>query len=151
MKLFQSASHTLKKYFDFKGRASRSEFWYFFFFVLLVQAVARLIDAMLGVGFYLPGPVSALAGLLLFIPQLAVAVRRLHDVGRSGRDLVVPCVMLLLLPIVLLLGGFLSRIVALGYAGVTLLLFAHLLTLLTKKGAAVPNRYGGNPEAFSFG
>jgi len=150
MVIFDSALHTLKKYADFSSRASRSEFWYFFAFVLIAQAVARLVDALFGHGSYLPGPVSSLVGLLLLIPQIAVAVRRLHDIGRSGRELVVPCVMLALLPVVMSFGGFLPRIVALGYAGLTLLLFANLLLMLTKPGRSVPNKYGASPTAFSF-
>jgi uncharacterized membrane protein YhaH (DUF805 family) len=88
--------------------------------------------------------------LILFLPQIAVAVRRLHDVNRSGRELVVPCVMLLALPLVLAFGGFLPRIIALGYAGLVLLVFANLLQLLLKKGSKIPNRYGASPTAFSF-
>ena len=150
MKLLESAFFTLRKYADFNGRASRQEFWYFFFFVILANAVARLVDALLGARGYLPGPVSGLVAIALFVPQLAVAVRRLHDVSRSGRELLLPVVMLLATPLVVVFGGILSRIVALGYAGVVLLLFAHLLTLLIKKGTTVPNRYGAAPTAFTF-
>ena len=150
MVIFESALHTLKKYADFSGRASRSEFWLFFAFVLIAQAFARLLDAFFGGGGYMPGPVAGLVALLLLIPQIAVAVRRLHDIGRSGRELVVPCVMLALLPVVMSFGGFLPRIVALGYAGIVLLVFANLLLMLTKQGRSVPNKYGASPTAFSF-
>jgi uncharacterized membrane protein YhaH (DUF805 family) len=150
MVIFESALHTLKKYADFSSRASRSEFWLFFAFVLIAQAAARLLDALFGHGSYLPGPVAGLVGLLLLIPQIAVAVRRLHDIGRSGRELVVPCVMLALLPVVMSFGGFLPRIVALGYAGMVLLVFANLLLMLIKQGRSVPNKYGASPTAFSF-
>ena len=149
---FESISHTLRKYAVFSGRASRSEFWIFFFFVIAAPFVARLVDAMVFRSFYLGGPISGLTSLALFVPQIAVAVRRLHDVGRSGRELLAPCVMLFLLPFVMVFGaGLLPRIVALGFAGVTLLMFANLLLNLTKKGGAVPNRYGASPTAFSFG
>ena len=46
--------------------------------------------------------------------------------------------------------GILPKIVALGFLGITLLVFANLLTLFIKKGSAVPNRYGAAPTAFSF-
>lgn len=150
MKLFESAFHTLKNYADFSGRASRSEFWYFFAFVLITQAVARVLDGFFGRGFYLPGPISSLTAILLFVPQLAVAVRRLHDVGRSGRELLVPVVMLLGLPIVIAFSGVLGRIVAMGYYGFVLIMFAHLLQLLVRKGRTIPNKYGASPTAFSF-
>jgi uncharacterized membrane protein YhaH (DUF805 family) len=146
MLLFQSALYTLKKYADFTGRASRSEFWYFFAFVIVVNAISGLVGMVFGVGRMLPG----LIGLLLIIPQLAVAVRRLHDIGRTGKELAVPCVMLFLLPIAFAFRGILPKIVALGLLGITLLVFANLLTLFLKKGSTVPNRYGAAPTAFSF-
>jgi uncharacterized membrane protein YhaH (DUF805 family) len=88
--------------------------------------------------------------MLLIIPQLAVAVRRLHDIGKSGRELLVPCVMLLAVPMVFAFRGILPQIVALGVLGLTLLAFANLLTLFLKKGTTIPNRYGAAPTAFSF-
>jgi|tagenome__1003787_1003787.scaffolds.fasta_scaffold20982272_1 uncharacterized membrane protein YhaH (DUF805 family) len=150
MFVFQSAFYTLRKFAQFSGRASRSEFWCFLLFVILAQALARVVDMLLGSGGYLLGPVSSLTGLLLIVPQVAVAVRRLHDLGRSGRELVVPAVMLAAAPLVMSLGGLLPRLVALGYAGLTLLVFANLLLLFLKEGKRVPNRYGGSPTAFSF-
>jgi uncharacterized membrane protein YhaH (DUF805 family) len=146
MMLFESAFYTLKKYADFSGRASRSEFWYFFAFLIIVNALAGLFGMLLGVGRALPG----LIGLLLIIPQIAVAVRRLHDIGKGGKELVVPCVMLALVPLAFAFRGILPKIVALGFLGLTLLVFANLLTLFLKKGTTVPNRYGAAPTAFSF-
>lgn len=146
MFVFQSALQTLKRYADFKGRASRQEFWCFFVFVIVANAVAGLIGLLLGFGPMLPG----LVGLLLVVPQIAVAVRRLHDLGKSGKELAVPCVMLALMPIAFSFRGILPKIVALGYLGITLLVFANLLTLFLKKGSSVPNKYGAAPTAFSF-
>ena len=69
MFIFGSAFETLKKYADFNGRASRDEFWSFFAFVIIIQAVAGFAGMLLRVG---PG-LSGLVGLLLIIPQVAVA------------------------------------------------------------------------------
>jgi uncharacterized membrane protein YhaH (DUF805 family) len=146
MFVFQSAIYTLRKYADFNGRASRSEFWCFFFFVIIAQAVAGLVGVLFGAG----PALSGFVGLLLLVPQIAVAVRRLHDLGRSGRELLVPCIMLAAAPLVYSFGGILPRIVALGYAGLILLVFANLLLLFLKEGKKVPNRYGGSPTVFSF-
>jgi uncharacterized membrane protein YhaH (DUF805 family) len=146
MFLFESALYTLRKYADFSGRASRSEFWCFFAFVIIAQAVCGLLGMLLGVG----SALSGLVGLLLIIPQVAVAVRRLHDLGRSGRELLVPFLMLVAAPLVFSFRGILPRIVALGYAGLVLLVFANLLLLFLKEGKKVPNRYGGSPTTFSF-
>ena len=146
MKLFDSALYTLRKCADFSGRASREEFWLFVAFVIVAQAIAGFVGLILG----MRGALSGVVGLLLIIPQLAVAVRRLHDLGKSGRELVVPCVMLLLVPLAFAFRGILPQILALGFLGVTLLAFAHLLTLFLKKGSTVPNKYGAAPTAFSF-
>ena len=146
MFIFQSALQTLKKYADFKGRASRDEFWCFFAFLIIANAVSSLVGLLLGFGPALAG----IVGLLLVVPQLAVAVRRLHDLGKGGRELVVPCVMLVAVPIAFAFRGILPKIVALGFLGITLLVFANLLTLFIKKGSMVPNRYGAAPKAFSF-
>ena len=146
MFIFESVFQSLKKYADFKGRATRQEFWTFLGFVIVVQAVAGFVGLLFGVGPLLSG----LVGLLLIIPQLAVAVRRLHDLGKSGNELLVPCVMFLALPLAFAFRGLLPQIVALGVLGVTLILFANLLRLFLKKGATVPNRYGGAPTAFTF-
>jgi len=146
MKLLESAVYTLKKYADFSGRASREEFWCFFAFLIIANAAASIVGMLLRVGPMLSSAIT----LLLIIPQLAVAVRRLHDLGKSGRELVVPCLMLLLLPLAFAFRGILPQIVALVFLGLTLLAFAHLLTLFMKKGTTVPNRYGAAPTAFSF-
>jgi uncharacterized membrane protein YhaH (DUF805 family) len=146
MFIFESAFQTLRKYADFNGRASRQEFWCFFAFVIISNAVFGLVGILFGVGRVLPG----LVGLLLIIPQVAVAVRRLHDLGKSGRELVVPCVMLAGMPMAFAFRGILPKIIALGLLGITLLAFANLLVLFLKKGSTVPNRYGAAPTAFSF-
>ena len=146
MFIFQSAMQTLKKYADFKGRASREEFWCFFAFIIIANAVASFVGLLLGFG----AALSGIVGALLIIPQLAVAVRRLHDLGKTGRELVVPCVMLLAVPLAFAFRGILPKIVALGFLGITLLVFANLLTLFLKKGSTIPNKYGAAPTAFSF-
>jgi uncharacterized membrane protein YhaH (DUF805 family) len=147
--MFQSVVGTLKKYADFKGRASRAEFWTFFLFVVIAQAVAGVVDLLFGGGVR-GGVFSLLVGVLLFVPQLAVTVRRLHDVNKSGRELVVPFLMLLAMPLFVIFRGFIAGIITLGYSGIVLLLFANLLLLLIKQGGSIPNKYGASPKAFSF-
>src|SRR5688500_13916965 len=146
MSIFETVLQPLKKYADFKGRASRNEFWCFLGFVVVAQAVAGFVGLLFGLGPFLSG----IVGALLIIPQLAVAVRRLHDVNKSGRELLVPCVMFLALPLAFAFRGLLPQIVALGFLGMTLLVFANLLRLFLKKGSTVPNKYGGAPTAFSY-
>ncbi len=61
-----------KNYFNFKGRATRSEFWWVFIFNLLLTYVINLIPVM-----------GALLSLGIIIPGIALSVRRLHDTGKS--------------------------------------------------------------------
>ncbi len=69
------------KYVTFSGRASRSEYWFFALFNFLAGIVAGIIDAMIfGDG----GIINLIVVLGLFLPGLAVGVRRLHDIGKSG-------------------------------------------------------------------
>ena len=95
------ALRPLKNYADFSGRASRAEFWWFFLFIMVsVFAMYMvLIVTMVGAAAGASGapPSAGLLGaigivgigmlllwLAMFIPMLAVQVRRLHDTGRSG-------------------------------------------------------------------
>jgi uncharacterized membrane protein YhaH (DUF805 family) len=70
----------LKKYVDFQGRARRKEYWYFTLFNALVAIVLFGIGTQLSFVTVLYYAYS----LLVFIPGLAVCVRRLHDMGKSG-------------------------------------------------------------------
>ncbi len=70
----------LQNYTSFKGRARRKEYWWFYLFTLIVYIVTSTMDAMAGTEYLFTG----LASLALFLPTLAVTVRRLHDIGRSG-------------------------------------------------------------------
>lgn len=94
---FQTAIRTcLRKYVTFSGRASRPEYWYFVLFGFLGQMVFGVADNILfhsgrmttGPGFFSfaseGGPLGALFSLAILLPGLAAAVRRLHDVDKSG-------------------------------------------------------------------
>lgn len=141
MSAFGSVRHSLRNYANFKGRAGRSEFWIFFLFVLAVQMLAPML-----LGWRIGGLIS----LLLLVPQLSVAVRRLHDVDCSGKELVVPFVLLFAAGFIARFPGFLPQVVMLGIYGTALIFFAALLRHLVKEGRKVPNRYGASPAAFSF-
>ncbi len=67
-------------YVKFDGRASRPAFWWWFLFGILVGIGATIIDAIIG-SF---GVVSGLAALALLLPNLSVAIRRLHDTDHTG-------------------------------------------------------------------
>ncbi len=82
------------KYGDFSGRARRSEFWWWALFVWTGSMLLAFVDATLfgtvetGPGFFLASTdrpyLSGAFSLAILVPNLAVAVRRLHDTDRSG-------------------------------------------------------------------
>ncbi len=80
----------LKNYATFTGRARRKEYWMFFLFNVIICIVAMVLDNLLGLTFKTSGInmgygyIYMLYTLAVFIPGLAVWVRRLHDVGKSG-------------------------------------------------------------------
>ena len=76
----QAVKICLKKFFDFTGRARRSEYWWFVLFVMIVSMVFNFIGAV----FPMVNILGLIVGLLLSIAQLAALTRRLHDTGRSG-------------------------------------------------------------------
>ena len=73
------------KYAVFSGRASRSEFWYFFLFGTMGSSVTLVIDSMI-LGFSIDsyGPINSIFIIITFLPYLSVGARRLHDINRSG-------------------------------------------------------------------
>ena len=80
----------LKKYAVFGGRARRKEYWMFVLFNLIFAIVASALDTViLGVAFDGFGPLYVVYTLAVLVPGLAVSVRRLHDVGKSGWYLLV--------------------------------------------------------------
>lgn len=73
------------KYSDFRGRAPRSEYWFWFLFIVLIFGGGFALAAALGnlaKGLFVVLGLLALLGL--FLPSLAVAIRRLHDINSSG-------------------------------------------------------------------
>ncbi|MEY3018496.1 MAG: hypothetical protein RL336_1631 [Pseudomonadota bacterium] len=112
----------LKKYFEFSGRARRAEYWYFTLFNVIFSIVLGVIDAVIAAGNSSDiGVLGGLYSLALFIPSLAVAVRRLHDTGRSGWWM-----LMIFIPLI----------------GVIV-----LLVFMVMNGEASDNEYGPDPKA----
>ncbi len=75
----------LQNYAGFSGRARRSEYWYFFLFNLIFSFTAGFVGGLLDVKI-----LGMLYSLAVLIPSIAVGVRRMHDVGKSGWFLLIP-------------------------------------------------------------
>ena len=74
MTFSDSIKTCFNKYADFNGRASRSEYWWFFVFLMLGGIASSIMNETLNGLFY----------LAVFLPTIAVTTRRLHDTNRSG-------------------------------------------------------------------
>ena len=108
----------LNNYATFWGRACRSEFWYWTLFVILLTVAAGIIDQAVVESEY--GLVQPLTSLALFLPGIAVAIRRLHDLDRTGWWVLI------------------------AFTGIGIIL---LLIWDCMKGTGGPNRFGPDPLA----
>ena len=142
----------INKYATFSGRAPRSEFWWFALFNAIVSICAQA--AFFGIGLGVGGVkgaalatniCSALVFLLFFIPSLAVAVRRLHDTGRSGWWIMLvygPMLLLVVLLVLLMLtrNEILAILLLVNYA--LLLVGCIWLLVLSLLDSDEENKYG---------
>ena len=114
-------------YANFSGRARRKEYWMFTLFYMIVMIIAMILDNVLGLSFTIEGISLGYGWLYLigilahFIPALAVVVRRLHDVGKSG--------WFYLISLIPLIGAI------------------WLLVLFCTDGDRIDNKWGPDPKA----
>ena len=118
MNFVDAVKSGFQNYVTFSGRAARSQYWYWALFCILVGICSVVIDAALFPQSYMR-PVNAIAELVLFLPTLAVSIRRLHDLDRSG--------WWFLLIFVPLIGGI------------------WILVWFCMRGTVGPNRFGPDP------
>ena len=79
----QAISSGFQNYVNFLTRAPRSEFWFWTLFAIIASIAAGSIDRVLFPDIA-TSPIHALVGLALFLPGIAVSIRRLHDLDRTG-------------------------------------------------------------------
>ncbi|MCG8624319.1 MAG: DUF805 domain-containing protein [Proteobacteria bacterium] len=133
------------RFFDFFGRANRREFWLFAIFYLCASFL--LLWSALLLGLLFPFPATATVLLIAFylfawgslIPLLAVAIRRLHDIGRSGWWILLGLSSVCLLIPPSLLGGWR------GVLWLPVVAMLALLVMLMWRGEAGINRFGTPP------
>jgi uncharacterized membrane protein YhaH (DUF805 family) len=119
MNFWQAIASGYKNYVTFSGRAARSEYWYWVLFTVLASLACGTLDAAIfSNDFPASSPLDSVFGLVTFLPSLAMSVRRLHDIDRTGWWVLI---------------GF-------TIVGIILLIY-----WACKKGTAGPNRYGADP------
>lgn len=132
----------LKKYVTFTGRARRSEYWFFVLFNVIVSVVAGILDFLFGLGgmvFGKFGVFTALVTLALLLPSLAVVIRRLHDINRSGWWI---------LPVYVLtfIGQLGIPVVSVGLSALGTVYGLCLLFWLCRDSDRETNKYGASPK-----
>ena len=97
MNFIEATKKCLNNYANFEGRARRSEYWWFFLFNVLVGMVTGVLDLLLlSKGPEDVGIIGTIGSLALLLPSIAVAVRRMHDVGKNGWFILIPIYNLIL-------------------------------------------------------
>ena len=117
-----------EKYATFDGRASRSEYWWFTLGNVLLSLVVEFVFGIFDMG----ETAISIYSIFIFIPSIAVSVRRLHDIGKSGWYYLVFAVSLFLMAWF----SFLMMLLA-------FLLFLYWVCKASEQG---PNRFGEQPE-----
>jgi len=83
MNMLDAVKSVLTQYVGFRGRARRSEYWYWTLATIIASFAVSIVEAAI-LGIDGTSPLSALMSIAIFLPGLAVTFRRLHDTGRSG-------------------------------------------------------------------
>ena len=164
----QTIKHNFSHYADFKGRAQRSQFWWWYLFLIIGQVVLSTADSALGLQLgksetdvtvgdtTIPvvnsgvGVLSTVFSLAILLPTLAVAVRRLHDTDRSGWWILAPVAAYVVTAIAVVVGIALGAglfVLVLLMTGFVLgaILAIVLLVFYIQKGTPGPNTYGPDP------
>ena len=138
-----------KNYVNFSGRSTRSEYWYAYLFIVLVNIALEIFKKATGISI-----LRTVWDLVIFVPLMSAGFRRLHDIGRSGTMCVSSMVVLFIWAFVsgIILGvakagrpidGLVPIWVLLGIA--TLILGIYLIVLLCQPSLINHNSYGRDP------
>ena len=137
----------LNNYFNFRGRASRSEYWYAYLFLLIIGIIAGVADAILfpnDLGNEINyGPISSFINIGFIIPYWAIIARRLHDLNKSAlKFFVIPFISFWLTIILLLF----SEATFLMVLMILFLIYGiYLLVIFCFRGSLGTNKYGPDP------
>ena len=137
MNFFEAVSSTYSKYFQSSGRSPRSEYWYFFLFMLIVDTCLMTFRE---IGVLATG----IVGLATFVPFTMLLIRRFHDIGWSGWWASYPLVGFVVTRVIPDLlpddHPFLTFVLFLGLGMIIFFFY-----LMCKKGNEGENRFGPDP------
>lgn len=116
MGFMEALTSGFKNYVNFSGRSPRSAYWFWVLWMIIFAIITVLIDSQLFDA--QPGPINSIFSLATFLPGLAVGIRRLHDLDRTGWWVLI------------------------GLTGIGLIV---LIVFACLKGTSGPNRFGPDP------
>lgn len=93
MTFFESVETCLSKFVTFTGRATRSEYWWFYLACMIVSYAVGFLDGLMDGS----GVMSTIVALVFCIPIIAAGIRRMHDTGHCGWFILIPIYNLVLL------------------------------------------------------
>jgi uncharacterized membrane protein YhaH (DUF805 family) len=120
MNFWQAIASGFSNYVTFSGRAIRSEYWYWVLFSIIGGLATEILDKAMFPDVAAASPLNAVFDLITFLPSLAIAVRRLHDINRTGWWVLIT---------------------------ITIIGIFVLIYWACKKGTPGPNRFGPDPFA----
>ncbi|SDE10453.1 Uncharacterized membrane protein YhaH, DUF805 family [Paracoccus isoporae] len=147
MSMVDAIRAVYSKPFTFSGRARRAEYWWYMLFYVLVSFVLGFVEVAAGISpdADTPGPISSVFALANFLPGLAVNVRRLHDVGRSGWWLLAPAVpAILAISMTAVTAGLMAPIGMILLIG-TLVIYLLIFVWTVTRSHPGTNRFGPSP------
>jgi len=147
MNFIQSIRVCFSKFFDFSGRARRSEFWWFQLFVIIVTYGAMALDQLLW-DYSLEdvvSPLEIIAVIALVVPSASVMARRLHDIGWSGW-VQLPIFATYMAYLDIWLPNFSSSVLGLICMFGGMLYWIILALILIRDSLPRTNQYGPNPK-----
>ena len=147
MSFFESIRACFLNFADFKGRARRSEYWWFQLFLVILMIVFMAVDTMV-LNYTLDDtftPLLSVFEVLTFLPALSVTTRRLHDVGMSGWYQL-PMWSLYLTYLEGIISPLSQKWFLLIWGAVFIYVLWLTLAKLTKDSHSDTNKYGVNPK-----
>ena len=148
--MFEYFIKCIKRYFDFKGRASRVEFWSYILLLALIFTWVLLSITFL-IGIFNPCRqlcdsvkvfITCIICLPLIIPCLSLTVRRLHDLNKSGLYVILPTLCLVIELFLLFPKGIFSEYYWFIASFTMLVYFLYTVFFFMKKGLKGNNKYG---------
>ena len=134
MNFVEAIGSGFKNYFNFKGRASKSAFWYFLLFEFIYFFIAGFLLSMMGVSEDIFAIATLFLVLPIAVPGIAVTARRIHDFGKSGW-----------MQCIFIPGFVIDEFLGTGYV-IWLVTFVIFAIYCSQNGSSKKNKFGFKPK-----